>query len=1505
LSTGKLDIVLDKFQKMKDMTPEEAAEAFKVEDGAKALSMIDAITERAESIKRNYQEVSANYPNPYDPFRYKKGSQEEIAQSIGYNAWEDAKKNFIFARTEFENHTKRIQQLGDTLIGKRNPIKNANAQDLLALMDKNSLAAMVGSLKMDVKTADDSTAEGRKILNEKVKKLALVTSLAEGFENLSKATLGENMAEKNVVERELQKNFKAYLNHIAKQSGDFVFDSEVSDALNLIKDNYTLRDERASLVRSINVLNNPKGFLGLQRGLAEALIDIQANIPKNVAERQKAFATEAQLNKAVNQLFKESGATLTPEYMTSLYELLGRDELIELPKEYVFGEEVVTDVEDPRFKKAEEAWSKISKVIETDKPVEKKAQTREDIENELNTKLNAIKVDVMTLNVNDPFYTKDLSWAVTTKGVDERTTIVGALPFGEDHPLSLIEEDTYREDPKPIIAEYKNKLANFKEPVAEEPTEKKGRLIYATTGSGKSSAVRESNGEMVDVDDLLVAEIKKFIAESEDIKPVPEDEAAPTTIFNFAKNVSKEEKEALYGRVRNQIKELVEQGKTVLTGSTDFIKDADVVYTQTNKTGLSGSSLENLVARENTALKESGKTAIPLEGYITDKLAPIIRIAVGPSDGLIKRGIRFGFTKEQMNELTSTERAQVMTATEKADVQDLLDKYQKGVQPGKPDYDLIGVTVEGLKGKHVTIHNIVEGGRVDYFLYQNKDKEYVLVDYMNLNAPIAKSTESEADAIQKGFDILTGVEAEKADVNDTTKADIERRRQEGTNARGTTYKGETIEKDGLKVTKYSEFRSDGKRISKGGRIMTPEEFIEEYNITDQDFLDSLEEATEIRIYEVRVGEGGRSGISIQGTFPEGNIEMEVVGTELKALEQQPKSNQSEIKDKKADIEKRRQEELTTLKVGDSYDVISSTGSFDGSWTVTEITDKFYRLIDSKGSKLNMDKIRVEENLKRPDGVTETKYRKSNRDKINAKYDAELKVLEQTQPNIEAKKADVGKTLYGTISGSIPLSEALPNGIYVDLGNGLFAYADKNDKIAAIVDKSNGYMVSKSFWNANTNTWQLPNQANLKDDAKRLGIDESSYIKKYQDAVDSLNAKYDAELKALETKTTASSSKVVQTPSDIETQKADIERRRQGLNGVEEIIFNNPNFRLEGFEIDGNYWNVVTSTDRAKVLVNINGVIVPFYLTTGQAGKGLVPGWYPFFGIGKDGWLNKTDKSDMETYYERYWGKETADIVKSVSDELNSFYGTDPATFKNDRDPNATSRPLTTLADKVEDYINSKLSYTPAINNADARKTLRSNVEQLGKEINAKYDAKLAALKPSVEKVNIEAQLSDIASVTTFAEMDKVYDEVIKTMATETVENNELISKALEDKRAELMTTITPENLSSAKKKGYKIVIDNKIYPTFTVNKKKGTVSVKTPLGTKSQVFPVNNVEKITTMSAQPEITVSEETRQQVKDIVKTSSEIISDADLQKANEEAKTQKNEDINDDFFNNLGCK
>jgi len=62
--------------------------------------------------------------------------------------------------------------------------------------------------------------------------------------------------------------------------------------------------------------------------------------------------------------------------------------------------------------------------------------------------------------------------------------------------------------------------------------------------------------------------------------------------------------------------------------------------------------------------------------------------------------------------------------------------------------------------------------------------------------------------------------------------------------------------------------------------------------------------------------------------------------------------------------------------------------------------------------------------------------------------------------------------------------------------------------------------------------------------------------------------------------------------------------------------------------------VVDFGGRKIVVKNINGVSVPFYLSTGTAGKKETEAgkWYPFFGIGTDGWINKTSGKDMADYY---------------------------------------------------------------------------------------------------------------------------------------------------------------------------------------------------------------------------------------------------------------------------------
>lgn len=157
--------------------------------------------------------------------------------------------------------------------------------------------------------------------------------------------------------------------------------------------------------------------------------------------------------------------------------------------------------------------------------------------------------------------------------------------------------------------------------------------------------------------------------------------------------------------------------------------------------------------------------------------------------------------------------------------------------------------------------------------------------------------------------------------------------------------------------------------------------------------------------------------------------------------------------------------------------------------------------------------------------------------------------------LEQQKADIEKTLYPTMSGSITLTDALPDGIYIDLGNGLFAFADKKAKIAAIVDKNNNNSVSKSFWNESKKEWQLPNRANLEEDAKRFN--DVNYIDKIQKATDLLNAKYDAELKALEGTTETAPTPTTETPKELssveETAKALDEKKFNQNDATQQLV----------------------------------------------------------------------------------------------------------------------------------------------------------------------------------------------------------------------------------------------------------------------------------------------------------------------------------------------------------------
>ena len=80
--------------------------------------------------------------------------------------------------------------------------------------------------------------------------------------------------------------------------------------------------------------------------------------------------------------------------------------------------------------------------------------------------------------------------------------------------------------------------------------------------------------------------------------------------------------------------------------------------------------------------------------------------------------------------------------------------------------------------------------------------------------------------------------------------------------------------------------------------------------------------------------------------------------------------------------------------------------------------------------------------------------------------------------------------------------------------------------------------------------------------------------------------------------------------------------------------------------------IIDLAKRPMVVAEINGVNVPFYVSTGMGGKAGVPTgeWYPIMGIGSDGWFNK---GGSEAAINNYFYD---DDLRRVAEELNQRFG---------------------------------------------------------------------------------------------------------------------------------------------------------------------------------------------------------------------------------------------------------
>ena len=94
------------------------------------------------------------------------------------------------------------------------------------------------------------------------------------------------------------------------------------------------------------------------------------------------------------------------------------------------------------------------------------------------------------------------------------------------------------------------------------------------------------------------------------------------------------------------------------------------------------------------------------------------------------------------------------------------------------------------------------------------------------------------------------------------------------------------------------------------------------------------------------------------------------------------------------------------------------------------------------------------------------------------------------------------------------------------------------------------------------------------------------------------------------------------------------RQTQTMSGMKTPAEKLAHLEKEGVLVKMGNSLVVDHEQRLMVLARINGVEIPFYMSTGMAGKKGVPSgsWYPVFGVTKDGWIIKGSTKEIQNNY---------------------------------------------------------------------------------------------------------------------------------------------------------------------------------------------------------------------------------------------------------------------------------
>jgi len=443
LETGKYDLFIKQLKDYKNLSPEEAAEAFKkygidVKDAGKAMAQIDAIIERAESIRDSFNDQSTEFPNPYNPTRYEPGSKMREAVELSYLAWQKATRTLVFANTSFKQYARRIDSMAQAFSTMSANIAKGDAQAIMTLLTLPGIETEIAALRKEVAILKDVEGAGKE-RRDKQKRLELLEQFHVEMDNAQKT---EDEKEGAKAHKKAKSTFKKYVKHLSEKNNVITFDTEIDGAYTVLKDSLDLHDARQGFAQSINVLSHPKGFLNLQYRLAESLKETYAKKQEQILENQMNHLKMIDFNHALQEVGK-LGLAVPAEYTSDYKDALANNKTILEPtyfEDIKTGEKVTSG---EKFDKALELWKTHLELISTVKEMQAEAEA-------------ANKKKLVDFKADDfETYPEDLVALL-------EATLQEEIKAGNVSPEMMVKEFAMTQlTAKKVINEYKERIKNL------------------------------------------------------------------------------------------------------------------------------------------------------------------------------------------------------------------------------------------------------------------------------------------------------------------------------------------------------------------------------------------------------------------------------------------------------------------------------------------------------------------------------------------------------------------------------------------------------------------------------------------------------------------------------------------------------------------------------------------------------------------------------------------------------------------------------------------------------------------------------------------------------------------------------------------------------------------------------------------------------------------------------------------------------------------------------------